>query len=72
LEDLEVAVSHGMLEEKIEDYWFVGMRLNKSSGAISLHIPWDIPENAVAYKSTGCTKWFKVRCNELKYFPGST
>ncbi|MFN8340413.1 MAG: TIM barrel protein [Cyclobacteriaceae bacterium] len=33
------------LEEKIED---VGLlhRLNRSSGAISLHIPWDIPTNA--------------------------
>ncbi len=32
------------LEEKMED---VGLlhALNKSSGAISLHIPWDIPEN---------------------------
>ena len=32
------------LEEKIED---IGMlhSLNKSSGAISLHIPWDIPEH---------------------------
>src|SRR6185503_855396 len=32
------------LEEKIED---VGLlhALNKSSGAISLHIPWDIPAN---------------------------
>src|ERR671916_794639 len=32
------------LEEKIED---VGLlhKLNQSSGAISLHIPWDIPEN---------------------------
>lgn len=32
------------LEEKIED---VGLlhQLNKSSGAISLHIPWDIPKN---------------------------
>jgi L-rhamnose isomerase/sugar isomerase len=38
------------LEEKIED---VGLLhgLNKSSGAISLHIPWDIPENANAIKS---------------------
>ncbi|MEX2231936.1 MAG: sugar isomerase [Cyclobacteriaceae bacterium] len=37
------------LEEKIED---IGMlhALNKSSGAISLHIPWDIPENARAVK----------------------
>jgi len=38
------------LEEKIED---VGLlhRLNQSSGAISLHIPWDIPENAQAVKT---------------------
>lgn len=37
------------LEEKIDD---VGLlhRLNKSSGAISLHIPWDIPKNAKAIK----------------------
>lgn len=33
------------LEEKMED---VGLlhQINKSSGAISLHIPWDIPENS--------------------------
>src|SRR6476469_9356258 len=38
------------LEEKIED---VGLlhALNKSSGAISLHIPWDIPENAQSIKA---------------------
>lgn len=38
------------LEEKIED---VGLlhTLNKSSGAISLHIPWDIPENASSIKA---------------------
>jgi L-rhamnose isomerase/sugar isomerase len=37
------------LEEKIED---VGMlqALNKASGAISLHIPWDIPKDAKAIK----------------------
>lgn len=37
------------LEEKIED---VGLlhALNRSSGAISLHIPWDIPENSKAIK----------------------
>src|SRR5919202_304318 len=37
------------LEEKIED---VGLlhRLNQSSGAISLHIPWDIPENPASIK----------------------
>jgi L-rhamnose isomerase/sugar isomerase len=38
------------LEEKIED---LGMlhALNQSSGAISLHIPWDIPENAASIKA---------------------
>jgi L-rhamnose isomerase / sugar isomerase len=38
------------LEEKIED---VGLlhRLNQSSGAISLHIPWDVPEHAATVKA---------------------
>jgi L-rhamnose isomerase / sugar isomerase len=38
------------LEEKIED---VGVlhALNQSSGAISLHIPWDIPENHSSIKA---------------------
>ncbi len=38
------------LEEKIED---VGLlhALNNSSGAISLHIPWDIPTDATAIKT---------------------
>ena len=38
------------LEEKIED---VGLlhALNQSSGAISLHIPWDIPQDANAIKN---------------------
>jgi L-rhamnose isomerase / sugar isomerase len=38
------------LEEKIED---VGLlhALNRSSGAISLHIPWDIPRNATSVKT---------------------
>src|SRR5690349_1939538 len=38
------------LEEKIED---VGLlhALNRSSGAISLHIPWDIPENPSSIKA---------------------
>ncbi|MDR6560500.1 MULTISPECIES: TIM barrel protein [unclassified Arcicella] len=37
------------IEEKIED---VGLlhALNQASGAISLHIPWDIPQNAQAIK----------------------
>lgn len=40
----------GNLEQKIED---VGLlhALNRSSGAISLHIPWDIPQNAEQIKS---------------------
>jgi L-rhamnose isomerase/sugar isomerase len=33
------------LEEKIEDIGLLH-KLNNSSGAISLHIPWDIPSNA--------------------------
>lgn len=39
----------GNLEQKIED---VGLlhALNKSSGAISLHIPWDIPQDASKIK----------------------
>ncbi|SFD79356.1 L-rhamnose isomerase / sugar isomerase [Chitinophaga sp. CF118] len=38
------------IEEKITD---VGLlhALNRSSGSISLHIPWDIPENAAAIKA---------------------
>ena len=40
----------GNLEEKIED---VGLlhKLNQSSGAISLHIPWDIPSDAATIKA---------------------
>lgn len=40
----------GSLEEKIED---VGLlhALNHSSGAISLHIPWDIPQHAASVKT---------------------
>lgn len=37
------------LEEKIEDIGLLHS-LNQSSGAISLHIPWDIPENPTAIK----------------------
>ncbi|MBS1576414.1 MAG: sugar isomerase [Bacteroidetes bacterium] len=40
----------GNLEEKIEDIGLLHS-LNKSSGAISLHIPWDIPENATHIKA---------------------
>src|SRR5690606_24585533 len=40
----------GTLEQKIED---VGLlhALNRSSGAISLHIPWDIPKDAEKIKA---------------------
>ena len=38
------------LEEKIEDIGLIH-RLNQSSGAISLHIPWDIPKDYNAVKS---------------------
>jgi L-rhamnose isomerase/sugar isomerase len=43
------------LEEKIED---VGLlhQLNQASGAISLHIPWDIPTNAQAIKALAAQK----------------
>jgi L-rhamnose isomerase/sugar isomerase len=38
------------LEEKMEDVGLIHA-LNRSSGAISLHIPWDIPENPQAIKA---------------------
>jgi len=38
------------LEEKIEDVGVIHA-LNKSSNSISLHIPWDIPENAKSIKA---------------------
>lgn len=38
------------LEEKIEDIGLLHA-LNGSSGAVSLHIPWDIPENVDAIKT---------------------
>jgi L-rhamnose isomerase/sugar isomerase len=38
------------LEQKIEDVGLIH-KLNQSSGAISLHIPWDIPTDALQIKS---------------------
>jgi L-rhamnose isomerase/sugar isomerase len=38
------------LEEKIEDVGVIHA-LNRSSNSISLHIPWDIPENAISIKA---------------------
>lgn len=40
----------GTLEEKMEDIGLLHA-LNQSSGAISLHIPWDIPQDASKIKS---------------------
>jgi L-rhamnose isomerase/sugar isomerase len=40
----------GTIEEKIEDIGLLHA-LNGASGAISLHIPWDIPRNAESLKS---------------------
>jgi len=40
----------GNLEEKIEDIGLLHA-LNRSSGAISLHIPWDIPEDYAHIRS---------------------
>src|ERR1700761_8769047 len=40
----------GSLEEKIEDVGVIHA-LNRSSNSISLHIPWDIPENAASIKA---------------------
>ena len=47
------------LEEKIEDIGLLHA-LNKSSGAVSLHIPWDIPENAAHIKALAAQ-------NDLKF-----
>src|ERR1700755_2115474 len=38
------------LEEKIEDVGVIHA-LNRSSDSISLHIPWDIPDNAASMKA---------------------
>ena len=56
------------LEEKIED---VGLlhALNRSSGAISLHIPWDIPENyedVIALASSFNLKFDAVNSNTFQ------
>ncbi|HEV8508270.1 MAG TPA: TIM barrel protein [Chitinophagaceae bacterium] len=47
------------LEEKIDDIGLLH-RLNRSSGAISLHIPWDIPSNASNIKALAAQ-------NELRF-----
>ncbi len=52
------------LEEKIEDVGIIHA-LNKSSNSISLHIPWDIPDNAPAMKTLAAQYGFTFRCGEL-------
>ncbi|MEI6947641.1 TIM barrel protein [Paraflavisolibacter sp. H34] len=60
------------LEEKIED---VGLlhKLNQSSGAISLHIPWDIPQNPNAIKALAAQHGLRfdaVNSNTFQDQPG--
>jgi L-rhamnose isomerase/sugar isomerase len=60
------------LEEKIEDVGFLHA-LNQSSGAISLHIPWDIPKDANAIKSLAAQhslKFDAVNSNTFQDQPG--
>ncbi len=64
----------GSLEEKMED---VGLlhALNQSSGAISLHIPWDIPGNYASIKSLAAEldlKFDAVNSNTFQDQPGQT
>ena len=58
------------LEEKIEDVGII-QALNKSSNAISLHIPWDIPEHASSDQIPCCSARNTFRCRELQYISGS-
>lgn len=60
------------LEEKMED---VGLlhQLNQSSGAISLHIPWDIPQNTAQIRSLAAQyglKFDAVNSNTFQDQPG--
>ena len=62
----------GNLEEKIED---VGLlhSLNRSSGAISLHIPWDIPSNAANIRAMAAQHGLRfdaVNSNTFQDQPG--
>lgn len=62
----------GTLEEKIED---VGLlhALNQSSGAISLHIPWDIPSDAQQIKALAAQHGLRfdaVNSNTFQDQPG--
>ncbi len=60
------------LEEKIEDIGLLHA-LNNSSGAISLHIPWDIPENASHIKALAAQHGLKfdaMNSNTFQDQPG--
>lgn len=60
------------LEEKMEDIGLLH-QLNQSSGAISLHIPWDIPENAASVKALAAQfglKFDAVNSNTFQDQPG--
>ena len=60
------------LEEKIEDVGLIHA-LNKSSGAISLHIPWDIPQDPdkiISLASTYDLKFDAVNSNTFQDQPG--
>ena len=60
------------LEEKMEDVGLL-QQLNHSSGAISLHIPWDIPSDAKAIKTLAAQlklKFDAVNSNTFQDQPG--
>ena len=60
------------IEEKIEDVGLIHA-LNASSGAISLHIPWDIPQNPDQIKSLAASygiKFDAVNSNTFQDQPG--
>jgi L-rhamnose isomerase/sugar isomerase len=64
----------GSLEQKIEDIGLLHA-LNKSSGAISLHIPWDIPEDPKAIKELATLHGLKfdaVNSNTFQDQPGQS
>lgn len=60
------------LEEKIEDIGLLHA-MNRSSGAISLHIPWDIPENAAHIRALAAAHGIKfdaMNSNTFQDQPG--
>ncbi len=62
------------LEEKIEDVGLLHV-LNRSSGAISLHIPWDIPQDAGAIRRLASEyglKFDAVNSNTFQDQPGQS